>query len=415
MNKVKSYEISKQVVIQAYQSIKANAGAAGVDEQTIKEFENNLKDNLYKLWNRLSSGSYFPPPVLGVAIPKKNGGERILGIPTVADRIAQAVVRLTLEPSLERIFHKDSYGYRPLRSAHQALERVRQRCWKYDWVLEFDIKGLFDNIDHELLMKAVNKHTDKTWVKLYIERWIKAPLVRDGETIPRNKGTPQGGVISPVLANLFLHYTFDIWMGRQFPSLEFCRYADDGLIHCKSRVQAEYAKEKLRLRLKECRLELNESKTRIVYCKDKSRQAEYSEISFDFLGYTFRPRMSYSPIKKEYFVNFSPAISRASIKAISQEMKRWKINLRSSQTLEDFARTYNPILRGWWQYYGYFYKSAITVIFNQLNRMLTKWAMKKYRTLRHSKTQASKWLTKIARGKRELFFHWQLGIFPAAE
>lgn len=401
--------------MQAYQNIKANAGAAGIDKQTIQKFEENLKSNLYKLWNRLSSGSYFPPPVLGVPIPKKSGGERILGIPTVADRIAQGVVKITLEPSLERIFHKDSYGYRPKRSAHQALERVRQRCWKYDWVLEFDIKGLFDHIDHELLMKAVRKHTNKKWVLLYIERWIKVPLWKDEQLISRQRGTPQGGVISPLLANLFMHYAFDEWMKRQFPKLEFCRYADDGLIHCKSKLQAEYVKEKLAQRLKECGLELNESKTSIVYCKDKLRKTDYPVISFDFLGYTFKPRRSYSSVKKEYFVNFSPGISRKSIKAISQEMRKWKINLRSSQDLEDFARMYNPILKGWWQYYGYFYKSATAIIFNQLNRILVKWAMKKYRKLRRSKTQASKWLTRIARQREDLFFHWKLRIFPAAE
>ena len=401
--------------MQAYKSIKANAGAAGVDHQTIQAFDENLKDNLYQLWNRLSSGSYFPPPVLGLVIPKKNGGKRILGIPTVTDRIAQAVVRMTLEPSLERIFHKDSYGYRPNRSAQQALERVRQRCWKYDWVLEFDIKGLFDNIDHDLLMKATRKHTQEKWILLYIERWIKAPLSKDEQVINRHRGTPQGGVISPLLANLFMHYTFDEWMRRQLPRLEFCRYADDGLIHCKSWLQAQYVKERLIQRLKECGLELNESKTSSVYCKDKLRKADHPVISFDFLGYTFRPRLSYISKRKEYFINFSPAVSRKSIKAISQEMKRWKINLRSSQELEDFAKIYNPILRGWWQYYGHFYKSAMTVVFNQLNRMLVKWAKKKYRKLRNSKTQASKWLTKIARGRKDLFFHWEMGIYPSAE
>lgn len=412
---MKPFEISKQIVFEAYQSVKANAGAAGVDQQTIQEYDRELKKNLYKLWNRLSSGSYFPPPVLGVSIPKKSGGERILGIPTVADRIAQAVVKIVMEPSLEKIFHKDSYGYRPGRSAHQALERTRQRCWKYDWVLEFDIKGLFDNIDHELLMKAVRKHTDKKWVLLYIERWIKAPLLKDGNLTARSKGTPQGGVVSPLLANLFMHYAFDEWMRRQFSRLEFCRYADDGLIRCKSKLHAVYVKRQLVQRMKKCGLELNESKTNIVYCKDKQRKEEHPVTSFDFLGYTFRPRKSYSVVKQEYFVNFSPAVSRKSIKAINQEMRRWKINLRSSQELEDFSRMYNAVLRGWWQYYGYFYKSMVKVIFNQLNRMLVKWAMKKYRKLRTSKTQASKWLTKIAKQRKELFLHWKLGIFPAAE
>ena len=415
MNKVKSYDISKQIVVQAYKSIKANAGGAGVDEQTILDFEKDLKGNLYKIWNRMSSGSYIPSPVKGVPIPKKQGGERLLGIPTVADRIAQAVVKIYLEPALEAIFYKDSYGYRPNRSAHQALERVRQRCWKYDWVLEFDIKGLFDNIDHALLMKALRKHTDKNWIVLYIARWLKAPMVKDGEILERCQGTPQGGVIGPLLANLFLHYAFDIWMKRTFLGMEFCRYADDGLIHCKTKEQAEFVKQKLIQRFKMCKLELNENKTKIVYCQDKLRSQNYSNISFDFLGFTFRPRLSHSLSTGEFFVGFSPAVSRKSIKSMSQEMKRWKLNLRGSQTLEDFSRMYNPVLRGWWQYYGFFYKSAMGVVFNQLNRMLVKWAKKKYKRFHRSKTQASKWLTKTARQKRKLFIHWQLGIFPAAE
>lgn len=414
MSKVKSYEISKHVVMQAYKSIKANAGAAGVDGETIAKFEENLKGNLYKIWNRLSSGSYFPPPVKGVPIPKKQEGERVLGVPTVKDRIAQTVVKIILEPSLEAIFHKDSYGYRPNRSAHQALERVRQRCWKYNWVLEFDIKGLFDNIDHVLLMKALSMHTDQEWILLYVERWLKAPMMREGVSLERTKGTPQGGVIGPLLANLFLHYAFDLWMKRTFPKTEFCRYADDGLIHCQSKEQADYIKEKLIQRLKECKLELNENKTTIVYCKDKLRSKNYSTISFDFLGYTFRPRLSFSPTKREFFVNFSPAVSRRSIKAMSQEMKRWQLNLRSSQSLEDFSRMYNPVLIGWWHYYGFFHKSAMGTVFNQLNRILVKWTKKKYKRFHRSKTQASKWLTKVAMQKRKLFVHWQLGIFPAA-
>ena len=401
--------------MRAYRKIKANKGSAGIDEESIQAFECNLKDNLYKIWNRMSSGSYFPFPVKGVDIPKKTGGKRTLGIPTVQDRIAQMVVKIYLEPSLEKIFYKDSYGYQPNKSAHQALERVRQRCWKYDWVLEFDIKGMFDNIDQSLLMKALRKHTNQPWILLYVERWLKASMIKNEQEIERREGTPQGGVISPFLANLFMHYTFDIWMKREFPSVEFCRYADDGLIHCKSQSQADYTKRKLNLRLKECGLELHEKKTRIIYCKDKMRAGEYPEISFDFLGYTFRRRLSYSGSKEEFFVNFSPAVSRNAIKAMSQEMKRWKVNLRSSQEIEDFSRMYNPVLRGWLQYYGYFRKSGMIVVFNQFNRMLVKWTKKKYKRFSRSKTQASKWLTKVARHEREKFIHWKLGIFPAAE
>jgi RNA-directed DNA polymerase len=415
MNTVKSHDIAKHVVMAAYRGIKANAGAAGIDGITITEFERNLKGNLYKIWNRMSSGSYFPPPVKAVPIPKKQGGERLLGIPTVADRVAQAVVKIILEPNLEAIFYRDSYGYRPHRSAHQALERVRQRCWKYDWVLEFDIKGLFDNINHNLLMKALKKHTDKPWIILYVERWLKAPMMREGNRVDRTQGTPQGGVIGPLLANLFLHYAFDMWMKRTFPAVEFCRYADDGLIHCKSQAQAEHIKSQLTKRFNDCHLELNEDKTKIVYCQDKLRTQKYTLTSFDFLGYTFRPRLSHSSMKQEFFVNFSPAISRASIKSINQEIRRWKVNLRSSQTLQEFSRMYNPVLKGWLAYYGRYCRSAMGVIFNVFNRKLVKWIMKKYKKLRRSKTQASKWLTKIARQNKSLFIHWQLGVYPAAE
>lgn len=293
MTAAKSYEISKRLVWEAYQQVKANKGAAGVDDQSLSEFERDIGNNLYRIWNRMSSGSYFPPPVKAVAIPKKSGGERILGIPTVSDRIAQAVVKLVLEPVLDPCFHPDSYGYRPGKSAHQAIEVTRKRCWWHDWVLEFDIRGLFDNIDHQLLMKAVRHHTDCKWVLLYIERWLTAPMQKeDGTLCRRDRGTPQGGVASPLLANLFLHYAFDRWMATHFPKVPFCRYADDGLVHCRSLSQALYLKEKLACRFKECGLELHPDKTKVVYCRDIHRQQEYETIQFDFLGYTFRPRRS---------------------------------------------------------------------------------------------------------------------------
>lgn len=229
MDETKSYEISKHVVLEAFKRVKANKGAAGIDGEVLETFEGNLKNNLYKIWNRMSSGSYFPPAVKAVEIAKKNGGTRMLGVPTVADRVAQMVAKIYFEPRVEPYFHPDSYGYRPGKSAVDALKVTRQRCWKYDWVLEFDIKGLFDNIDHEVLMKAVCKHTDNPWVILYIERWLKAPFqMPDGTAQERTKGTPQGGVISPILANLFLHYAFDKWMEKHHRNKPFARYADDG-------------------------------------------------------------------------------------------------------------------------------------------------------------------------------------------
>ncbi len=228
LDKAKPFSISKREVWEAFKRVKVNQGGAGVDGQTIAEFEGDLSNNLYKLWNRMSSGSYFPPPVRRVEIPKGDGGNRPLGIPTVSDRVAQMVVKRYLEPKLEEHFHEDSYGYRPLKSAIEAVGVARERCWRNDWVLDLDIKGFFDNIDHDLLMSAVQRHTDCKWVLLYLERWLKAPVqLADGRLVEREKGTPQGGVISPLLANLFLHYAFDEWMRRKCPSIRFERYADD--------------------------------------------------------------------------------------------------------------------------------------------------------------------------------------------
>jgi RNA-directed DNA polymerase len=292
MSATKPFVIDKWLVYEAYKAVKANAGAAGVDQQSIEDFEMDLKGNLYKIWNRMSSGSYFPPPVRAVAIPKKSGGERILGIPTVADRVAQMVVKQVIEPMIEPSFLPDSYGYRPGKSALDAVGITRERCWRYNWVLEFDIKGLFDNIDHSLLQLALKKHVECEWAMLYIERWLKAPLqLADGTRVERTRGTPQGGVVSPVLANLFLHYTFDVCMKRTFPQLLWCRYADDGLVHCRSEQEAQAIKQALQARFEQCGLELHPTKTKIVYCKDGSRKGKYPNTKFDFLGYTFRPRL----------------------------------------------------------------------------------------------------------------------------
>lgn len=295
MQETKPFKISKQVVMTAYEKVKANKGTYGVDEQSLEDFEKNLKNNLYKIWNRMSSGSYFPKPVKAVAIPKKSSGTRILGIPTVEDRIAQMVAKIYFEPGVESIFYEDSYGYRPNKSAIQAIEKTRIRCWRKDWVLEFDIKGLFDNIKHDYLIEMVKRHTKDEWVILYIKRWLTAPFqMEDGKIIPRTSGTPQGGVISPVLANLFLHYVFDDFMAKEFPTIPWARYADDGVTHCTSLKQAKYLQRRLEERFKQCGLELNLEKTKIVYCKDDDRKGNHPIISFDFLGYTFRPRHSKS-------------------------------------------------------------------------------------------------------------------------
>lgn len=413
MKVAKPFEISKKLVWQAYQEVKSNGGAAGVDRQSIEAFEQNLKNNLYQLWNRLSSGSYFPPAVKAVSIRKKSGGIRILGVPTVSDRIAQTVVKLALEPILEPVFDEDSYGYRPGRSALDAVAVTRKRCWYYDWVVEFDIRGLFDNIRHDLLMKALRHHCNCRWVLLYIERWLKAPLRKqDGSLVARHKGTPQGAVVSPLLANLFLHYTFDAWIRRAIPGIPFCRYADDGLLHCRSRYQAEYVMRRISERFRQCGLEIHPDKSSIVYCKDANRTEDYSRISFDFLGYTFRPRRCVNP-KGQVHMNFLPAISRDSIKEINRRIRNWRTQLKNENTLLDFSRIFNPILRGWYAYFGRFYPSALGSIWNNINRYLIRWVCRKFKRFFRRKRRARRFLDRFAHIHPDLFVHWRLGVFPS--
>ena len=412
MKVAKPFEISKKLVWQAYLEVKSNGGAAGVDKESVEAFEQNLKNNLYRLWNRLSSGSYFPPPVKAVPIRKKSGGTRILGVPTVSDRIAQTVVKLVLEPMLEPVFDEDSFGYRPGRSALDAIAVTRKRCWYYDWVVEFDIRGLFDNIRHDLLMKALRHHCDCRWILLYVERWLKAPLrQQDGSLVTRDKGTPQGAVVSPLLANLFLHYTFDAWIRREIPGIPFCRYADDGLLHCKSRLQAEYVMRRISERFRQCGLEIHPDKSSIVYCKDVNRVGDYSRISFDFLGYTFRPRRCVNP-EGQVHPNFLPAISRDSMKEINRCIHGWRIQLQNDKTLLDFSRIFNPILRGWYIYYGHFYPSALGPIWNTFHRYLVRWVRRKYKRLVRHKRRAWRFLARLARTNPDLFIHWRLGVFP---
>jgi len=408
----KPFDISKQLVWEAYKEVKANRGAAGVDRESIEAFEMNLKDNLYRIWNRMSSGSYFPPPVKAVPIPKKSGGTRVLGVPTVSDRIAQTVVKKVLEPILNPVFDDNSFGYRPGRSAHDAIAITRQRCWQYDWVVEFDIKGLFDHIDHELLMKALRHHCKIRWVLLYVERWLKAPLQNsNGELVPRDVGTPQGGVVSPLLANLFLHYAFDAWVRRAMPSVPFCRYADDGLLHCRSRKQAKFVMAGIKRRFRECGLEINAEKSRIVYCKDANRPEAYEDISFDFLGFTFRPRRCASE-KHGIHPNFLPAISRSSMKAINREIRSWHMQLKNDKSLEDLSNMFNPKVRGWFAYYGRFYPSALYRIWRNINGYLVRWVRRKYKRLAGHKRRAWRYLRRLAERNPRLFIHWELGYLP---
>lgn len=415
MNKAKPFCISKWEVWEAYKLVKANKGSAGVDGQSIAEFEEDLKNNLFKIWNRMSSGSYFPPPVRRVDIPKDNGKTRPLGIPTVSDRIAQTVVKRYLEPIVEEYFHADSYGYRPGKSAIEAIGVARQRCWRYDWVLDLDIKGFFDNIDHDLLMRAVRKHTNCKWVLLYIERWLNAPAqLEEGNLINRDKGTPQGGVISPLLANLFLHYAFDTWMKRHYPQIPFERYADDGICHCRSKAEAEILRVAIEKRFAECGLELNLQKTKIVYCKDDDRRGNYPEQKFDFLGFTFRPRRAKNR-RGKLFVGFTPAISNRAKKSICDTMRRWKMHRQTDKSLDELARVVNPVLRGWINYYGRFYKSALYRVFQHLNNILVQWASRKYKRLRGYDQRASQWLQGVFHRQPKLFAHWQLSQVKAGQ
>lgn len=414
-DQAKPFSISKKVVWEAYQRVKANKGAPGVDSESIEAFESNLKGNLYRIWNRMSSGTYFPPPVRSVAIPKKDGGERRLGIPTVSDRIAQTVVKMYLEPVVEPKFHSDSYGYRPRKSAADALDMARQRCWRHDWVIDLDIRGFFDNLDHALIMRAVGKYTQCPWILLYVKRWLEAPAQQaDGSLVPRTKGTPQGGVASPLLANIFLHLAFDNWMRETHADVPFERYADDIVAHCKTEKQAKLVLESIKRRLAQCRLEVHPQKTKIVYCKDGDRQGRHAHEKFDFLGYTFRPRRSKNRWGK-FFINFSPAMSNEAAKKMRQEMRRWRVNLRSDKAINDLANMWNPVLRGWIQYYGRFYKSALHAVFRHFNGILVRWAMRKYKRLRRHRLRAERWLGGIARREPRLFAHWHLlGVKPAA-
>lgn len=408
--KAKPFAIPKRQVMQAYRLVKANAGAAGVDHQSLSDFEESLKDNLYRLWNRMSSGSYFPPPVKAVAIPKKSGGERLLGIPTVADRVAQAVVKLQIEPEIEPHFLEDSYGYRPGKSALDAVAVTRKRCWRYDWVVEFDIVGLFDNIPHDLLLKAVRKHVSDRWVLLYVERWLTAPLQQpEGCLVPRSRGTPQGGVISPLLSNLFLHYVFDAWMAKHFPGMPWCRYADDGLVHCHSLQQARELRKALEQRFRECGLELHPQKTKIVYCKDGNRRGTCPVTSFDFLGYTFRGRSARNSAGK-LFISFSPAVSRDALKSMRGLIRRSNLRNRVDRSIEDIAEGFNPVLQGWLNYYGRFNRSALYPLLRSFNHALRAWVMCKHKRFRGKKTRAGQYLERMAKSRPELFAHWRIGM-----
>lgn len=406
---VKPFNIPKQLVWDAYRRVRTGGKSPGEDGKTLADFEEDLKGNLYRLWNRLSSGSYFPPPVKRVEIPKDLGGTRLLGIPTLTDRIAQMVVKLALEPLIEPHFHPDSYGYRPGKSALDAVGQARHRCWKYGWVVDLDIKGFFDNLDHHLLLKAVNHHTGTPWHRLYIKRWLEAPVVTKGQVSGSSDlGTPQGGVISPLLANLYLHYAFDMWMSRTYPRIVFERYADDIVVHVSSLDEAERLKQAISTRMQQCRLELHPEKTKIALCKQWNRPGTWTCQTFDFLGYGFRPREAANR-NKERFTGFLPAVSKKALQRMRNEVRQWRLYSQNHLGLEDLANEYRATIRGWIQYYGQYYVRELNSLLAYIDKALARWACKKFRRFHGRLKQAMSWIARLAKREPTLFPHWRTG------
>ena len=408
--KTKSFAVSKLMVYNSYLKVCDKNGGAGIDKETIEKFDENLSDNLYKVWNRMSSGSYFPPAVRTVLIPKKQGGMRPLGIPTVGDRIAQGVVKDYLEPILEPLFHASSFGYRPGKSAHDALAQCNGNCIEQAWVVDLDINGFFDNISHDWMVKMVEHHTPEKWVLLYIERWLKAGVEQaDGGIEARMKGTPQGGVISPLLANLYLHHAFDMWMGRHFSANPFERYADDIIVHCNTMAEAEHLLKSIRERLAGFGLELHPEKSKLVYCKSWKRKEQHEHNSFTFLSYSFQPRSKPNTFgRHDKFTVFSPAMC-CKAKAFVRQKIRAVFNPRNTQvSLEQTSVKLNPKIRGWLNYYSRFGKRAAANVFLYLNVLIRRWTEEKFR-LRSKKSVLLKYET-IVQSNGNLFTHWQKGI-----
>ncbi|WP_327098931.1 group II intron reverse transcriptase/maturase [Nocardia vinacea] len=410
----KPFDIPKTLVWNAYQKVKANKGAAGVDGQSLADFEQDEKNNLFKLWNRLSSGSYFPPPVRVVEIPK-HGGVRTLGVPTVADRIAQTAVAMVLNPEAEKVFHQDSYGYRPGRSALDAVETCKQRCWRQPWVIDLDIQGFFDNVPHGPIVAAVEKHTDLSWVLLYVKRWLIAPMQQtDGTLLRREKGTPQGSAISPLLSNLFMHYAFDAWLDREYPSIRFERYCDDAVIHCASEKQAEFVRDAIGRRMGQFGLSLHPEKTRIVYCKQEGRELEFPVTEFTFLGFTFRrrpARLRDGRLKS----GFLPAVSKQAKKSMAATIRGWRLGRWTALSFKEIGAMINPVVAGWINYYGRFYKSELmSFLGRQINPFLVKWAKRKYKRFRRATGRARRKLAEIASVYPGMFAHWKHGGLPTS-
>jgi len=394
--------ITQQMVLEAFRKVVKGGKAGGVDGIEMREFEERKKDNLYKIWNRLSSGSYFPPPVRRVNIGKAGGGKRPLGIPTIGDRVAQMVIKSLIEERLEKEFHESSYGYRKGKSAHAAIGKVVENSRKYSWVLDVDIKGFFDNVDHELLMKALEVQIEEKWIKMYIRRWLEAGV--EGEEARVGKGTPQGGVISPILSNLYLHYTIDKWFERNYRELEMVRYSDDTIFHCRTEEEAVKLKESLKVRLRECKLEMNETKTKIVYCKDYRRRGNYATTKFDFLGYTLKPRTKKG---NSLFLGYDAGISKKSRKKICEELRRTRFHRLTTLSEKEISNLLNSKIRGWINYYGKYSGYELKETFRRLDRRIVCWLLNKYKKLKQQLGKGYKILKEIKKKNPNLFAHWE--------
>lgn len=409
----KPFEIGKREVWQAWEKVRDNRGAPGYDRQTIAQFEQDVHNNLYKLWNRMSSGSYFPPPVRAVEIPKAHGpGTRVLGVPTVADRVAQTVVANRLEPRMEQIFHRDSYGYRPGRSPEDAVAVTRTRCWRMDWVVDMDIAKFFDTVPWDLMIKAVEANTDQRWIVLYVRRWLAAPLITvDGRQVERTRGTPQGSAVSPVLANLFLHYALDTWLTATFPDVSFARYVDDAVVHCATEERAHTVRDAIADRLEQVGLRLHPDKTRIVYCRDGRRRARHEDTSFTFLGFTFRARAARDQYRGTTFTGYLPARSADADRKMNSVVRGWKLHHRTTRTLDQLADLINPVVRGWMNYYGRYYRSALYRLLQRINAYLMRYLRRKFKRLRSKKRAQAAWKHLVAT-RPTLFAHWQWVTVP---